>query len=116
MAKNIYFHVYCSRAVKPFTPDELQDLLTRSRANNSQAGLTGLLLYKAGNFMQVLEGSELAIRPLLKKIHQDPRHTNVFKILDGFTDERQFPFWYMGFENLDSESIKAAAAYFKRDR
>ncbi|MDQ2842373.1 MAG: BLUF domain-containing protein, partial [Acidobacteriota bacterium] len=36
--------------------DEIVDILRVSRKNNEQAGLTGLLAYKDGNFLQILEG------------------------------------------------------------
>lgn len=50
--------VYVSSAVSPFSATELVDLLRRSRTNNACLDLTGLLLYQAGNFMQVLEREE----------------------------------------------------------
>lgn len=53
--------VYVSSAVVPFSKAELLSLLTKSRENNSKVGLTGLLIYKDGSFMQVLEGEETAV-------------------------------------------------------
>ena len=104
--KNIFFYMYCSTATKSFSQAELLDLLTRSRANNSKLGLTGMLLYKNGEFVQVLEGSEQEVRALVQKIKQDPRHANVVKLLEGYCDERQFPYWYMGFCDVDSPKVR----------
>jgi len=111
MPNDVFFYVYCSKATKPFSESDLLDLLTRSRENNAKLGLTGILLHKAGNFMQALEGPELAIRDLLRKIHEDPRHHDVVKMLEGRTAERQFPYWYMGFQNLNSEEAKKTPGY-----
>jgi hypothetical protein len=111
MPNDIFFHVYCSKATKPFSEADLLELLTRCRENNAKVGLTGILLYKDGNFMQALEGPELAIRALLGKIHEDSRHRDVVKMLEGRTDERQFPYWYMGFQNLNSTDIKNMPGY-----
>ncbi len=58
----MFFLVYVSSAVRPFSRVDLDDLLATSRANNARVGITGMLLYKDGNFMQVLEGDEEAVR------------------------------------------------------
>ncbi len=58
---------YVSSAVRPFAEDELADLLAVSRQNNARLGITGMLLYKDGNFMQVLEGEEAEVRTLYEK-------------------------------------------------
>ena len=48
--------IYGSAAVDPFTEPELIALLEKSRANNQSLGVTGMLVYRDGNFLQVLEG------------------------------------------------------------
>jgi hypothetical protein len=48
--------VYVSSAVKPFLSSELVDLLSKSHVYNTEVGITGMLLYKDGNFMQTIEG------------------------------------------------------------
>ena len=103
--------MYSSRAIKAFTQAELLELLARSRENNSKLGVTGMLLYKDGEFMQVLEGAEQTVRTLIAKIERDPRHKNVSKLLIGNCPERQFPFWYMGFSNLDTEEARNTPGY-----
>ncbi len=52
----MFFLVYVSSAVVPFTPAALVDLLATSHKNNSKSAVSGMLLYKDGNFMQALEG------------------------------------------------------------
>ena len=59
------FHlVYASSALQPFTKPELQALLEQARQKNAKLGVTGMLLYKDGNFMQVLEGEKETVRKL----------------------------------------------------
>jgi hypothetical protein len=111
MNKPIFFHVYCSKATEAFSEAALLELLTGARENNARLGLSGMLLYKDGNFMQVLEGEESTVRSLLRKIQDDRRHQNVVQVLAGFTTERQFPYWYMGFQNLDSEAAQMTPGY-----
>ena len=60
-----------------------------------------MLLYKAGTFMQVLEGSEVAVRHIYSLVERDPRHKSLHKLLHHQAKERQFSDWAMGFKNLD---------------
>ncbi|MEP7187723.1 MAG: BLUF domain-containing protein, partial [Roseiflexaceae bacterium] len=60
----MYYLSYASVAVTPFTSAALQALLLTSRRNNMQLGITGMLLYKDGEFMQVLEGEQAAVQAL----------------------------------------------------
>ena len=107
----MFFLTYVSSAVKPFSQSELLDLLTKSRENNSKLGVTGMLLYKDGNFMQVLEGDENAVRVLITKIASDPRHRGLIILLQGPLEERQFPDWSMGFRDLTSAEVLAIPGY-----
>jgi Sensors of blue-light using FAD len=66
--------------VKPFSTEELTDLLRKSRDNNAALGITGMLLYKDGNFMQVLEGDEERVRALATKVSQDRRHRGFIQL------------------------------------
>ncbi len=107
----MFFLVYVSSAVQPFSRADLDDLLATSRDNNAMAGITGMLLYKDGNFMQVLEGEEGAVRALYDKIGADPRHKGEITLRQGFTEERQFPDWSMGFRDLQSPEARAVPGY-----
>lgn len=107
----MFFLVYVSSAVRQFSRPDLEDLLTTSRDNNARAGITGMLLYKDGNFMQVLEGEEGAVRAVYDKIGTDPRHKGEIILREGFTEERQFPDWSMGFRDLQSPEAHAIRGY-----
>lgn len=106
MDEKIFFHIYSSTAVKPFTVDELVALLKKSQENNIKVALTGLLVHKDGQFMQLLEGPEANVRKTLKKIEADQRHKNVVTLLEGTTDDRQFSEWTMGFRDLNAPEIR----------
>jgi hypothetical protein len=111
MTQNFFFLVYVSSAVVPFSETEQLELLEKSRVNNSQLGITGLLLSKGGNFMQLLEGPERSVRDLLSKIERDPRHKGFIVLLDGYTETRQFPQWKMGFKSLPLQNEISHEAY-----
>lgn len=96
----MFFLVYVSAAETWFSPTELHSLLQVCRARNAAAGITGLLLYKDGNFMQALEGEEAAVRRLQTWISGDRRHRGVVVVDTGHTPARQFAQWSMGFFDL----------------
>ncbi|HSM42684.1 MAG TPA: BLUF domain-containing protein, partial [Afifellaceae bacterium] len=54
----MYCLVYVSAAHHLMGDDELTEILETSRARNAAAGITGMLLYKDGSFMQLLEGAK----------------------------------------------------------
>jgi FAD-dependent sensor of blue light len=103
--------VYTSAAAEHFSEEQLIELLRKSRINNTRLGITGMLLYKNGEFMQVLEGEEDAVRSLSKRIAADPRHTNFKVLMDRPCAEREFPDWSMGFTNLDAVTAQDVPGY-----
>ncbi len=105
----MYLLVYVSTAVQPFTDDQLISLLRQSREKNARLGITGLLLYKAGNFMQLLEGPKDAVVSLANSIKADPRHHGMIVVLQEDHDQREFPGWDMKFQNLDPASFPGHA-------
>lgn len=111
MKSQIYYHVYISQATQPFTSEELTELLRKARENNSKLGVTGLLLYQDGVFMQALEGSEEAVTSLVNRIEADPRHRRMMKLLSGHQTERQFPDWSMGFRDLNAPELRRVPGY-----
>ena len=98
--------VYVSSAVAPLSEGELNALLLQSQGNNHRAGITGMLLYRDGQFMQALEGDARVVRRLLQRIAADPRHEGMVQLLEEPIDERDFPTWAMGFENLGTRNIE----------
>src|ERR1700761_8898657 len=94
---------YVSSAVKLFTPQELRQLLERCNENNRRRDVTGMLLYKDGSFMQVLEGKEGSVREVHETISRDPRHKGLITLLQGEIPARQFADWSMGFRDLGAD-------------
>ena len=94
--------VYVSSAAKLFTPAQLDELLRHSRENNTLAGITGMLLYRDGNIMQLLEGDEERVRSLYDRIAADLRHHTCQILLTTESEERMFPEWSMAFRRLDA--------------
>ncbi|MGN6394758.1 MAG: BLUF domain-containing protein [Mucilaginibacter sp.] len=96
----MYYIIYLSAGTDWFSQAELEELLQVSVKNNKRDNITGLLLYAEGNFIQLLEGEEAAVRQTYHKISQDPRHKGITKITDGQLETRTFPHWAMGFKTI----------------
>jgi hypothetical protein len=107
----MYSLLYISRADINFTDQELLQLLEQCREKNLRLEITGMLLYKDGNFMQLLEGDPSAVRSLYETISADFRHCNVNCLIEGHVAARQFPQWSMGFQNLKSVDLQAVPGY-----
>jgi len=97
--------VYVSQATRELYEADLARLLERIRPNNSAAGVTGMLLYDGGAFMQVIEGNEATLEKLYNVIIRDPRHKDVVVILEKAIARRQFPDWSMGFAEINDEML-----------
>jgi Sensors of blue-light using FAD len=83
--------IYFSTAVGVLRADELDRIYLRATAANSRAGITGLLLFVEGSFVQVLEGPAAGITSLMQKIRRDKRHTAIATLYSGVCAERTFP-------------------------
>jgi hypothetical protein len=103
--------IYVSSAPHQMSSEELVEILRVSHKNNAPRAITGMLLYKGGNFMQVLEGPEKDVREIFAKIEKDPRHHSIIVLAEEEIEERQFAAWEMAFVNLDDESIRNEPAY-----
>lgn len=89
--------VYVSSARVPLDEPALERLLQSARIRNQQDGLTGVLLYHDGNFIQYLEGPALTVNQTYQRIARDPAHGNLIELLLEPITERSFTGWDMGF-------------------
>ena len=111
MKESIFFLVYVSSAVELMSSEDIRFLLSLCHVNNTKLNITGMLLHRDGNFMQMIEGDEKVVRSLLAKISKDPRHKNIITLIEGTTEERQFPDWTMAFRELNSPEVKALPGF-----
>jgi|JTFO01.1.fsa_nt_gb hypothetical protein len=112
MAETTLYHiVYVSSASHLFSKQELLDLLEKAREKNHQLGVTGLLLYKEGDFIQLIEGDKEAVKSLFTTISADPRHNQTFVLLEEETDRRLFNDWSMGFRDLSDPEVQSTPGF-----
>lgn len=103
--------VYVSTASVNFTQSELLSLLEKCRVNNAKLDVTGMLLLKDSNFIQVLEGEDSVVGTLFDKISRDHRHRGILKLLSTQIDHREFAEWSMGFKQLDDVDAESYPGY-----
>jgi hypothetical protein len=65
-----YQLVYTSAETRRMRPQDLADLLDEAREENERLNVTGLLLYRSGAFIQVLEGDRLVVKDLYDTIER----------------------------------------------
>ena len=93
--------VYVSSAVKLLRPEEIEYLLTRARERNEEYGITGVLLYIGGNFMQYIEGPADNLEVIYKIIREDKLHTGIILVTREPVEEREFGEWSMAYHTKD---------------
>jgi len=92
--------MYASRAIPAVDQDELIAIVRKSKSNNPKLGVTGVLCFSEGIFLQALEGGRSAVNQLYNRIAADPRHTQVELLNYSEIGERRFAGWSMGQVNL----------------
>lgn len=91
--------LYASRAVDP-RPEIIDDVLAQSRQFNPTCGITGILCFGGGIFLQAIDGGRVAINDLYAHILRDPRHKDVVLLHYEEITERRFSGWTMGMVNV----------------
>ncbi|MCF8007873.1 MAG: BLUF domain-containing protein [Methylovulum sp.] len=103
---SLHCMVYVSLATQEMSDDHLKALLKQAREKNEQLGITGMLLYRDGFFMQALEGELANIEALFDIISKDTRHSGVLIVYKKFIPQRGFPDWSMGFNKIADSSAE----------
>lgn len=83
--------VYMSTAVGVLRAEELDRIYLRAKSANARAGLTGLLLFYEGAFLQVIEGPTAGVMSLAERLRRDRRHSGLMTLEAGPISERGFP-------------------------
>ena len=104
---------YKSTATTPPTPADLQAIVHHARMRNRRMGLTGMLLFEDGCFLQTLEGPPAQLNVVWDAIKRDKRHHNIEVLSEHITHSRLFSQWDLKLYNRDHKlapSAEAAAA------
>ena len=91
--------LYASRAVDT-SPEAIESILNQSRQHNPVTGITGILCYGGGIFLQAIEGGRMQVSELFGTIQKDGRHKDVALLHYEEISERRFGGWTMGQVNI----------------
>ena len=105
--------LYASRAVDA-NPTAVQGILESARAHNHASGITGILVYGGGVFMQAIEGGRQAISDLYGTIQRDARHKDVILLSYDEIVERRFGAWTMGLVDVGRVNASVLIKYSER--
>lgn len=107
----MYEIVYTSLATHDLEPAELTALLDHARRANQARGITGMMIYRKREFLQLLEGEQTVVQALYERIARDERHQQMAKLWDGPIKARSFGDWEMAFVAPDDETLQAHPGY-----
>ncbi len=111
--------IYVSRATRKLTLRDTMAILDAAKPNNEANGITGLLCFGGGHFMQVLEGEGDAVSDTFARIVKDARHDQVRLVDYSLIQGRRFDDWSMHLINLDDPDRPSEARRperYRRDR
>lgn len=108
VAPQIWSLVYHSRASKPMSESDLEQLQRSAAARNHAEGLTGLMIYDEGRFFQWLEGPEESLEKVWASIERDPRHGAIDVLGRHPAATRCFADWDM---KLSTRSLRTNQAH-----
>jgi hypothetical protein len=105
--------LYASRAIDPASA-EIEQILAQSRQGNPGLGITGILCYGGGIFLQAIEGGRNAVSELYGHIQRDPRHKDVILLHYEEISERRFSGWTMGQVNMSKINASILLKYAEK--
>jgi len=92
--------IYISEADYKMSETALMEILQQARENNAARGISGMLVYNEGVFLQVLEGPKDEVEVLLDIILGDGRHSNFRILAETPIEKKEFEDWSMGFVDV----------------
>lgn len=105
--------LYASRAVDT-SAQAIDAILSQSRQSNPTCGITGILCYGGGIFLQAIEGGRMAVSDLYGHIQKDVRHKDVVLLHYQEISERRFGGWTMGQVNMSRINVSILLKYAER--
>jgi hypothetical protein len=105
--------LYASRAVDR-SESAIEAILSQSRHFNPTSGITGILCYGGGIFLQAIEGGRSPVSELYGHIQQDKRHKDVVLLHYEEIEERRFGGWTMGQVNMSKINTSILLKYAEK--
>ena len=97
--------VYTSSAIADITEADLERLLEDARRKNDEVGVTGVLLYHDGAFLQYFEGPPAAVEEVYQRIRRSRLHRGLIELTREPVTHRSFDQWVMGFTRVPPSTL-----------
>lgn len=107
--------VYFSAATAAIHYGGLVEIMDHAQTRNVERGITGILCYGSGQFLQALEGERRAVNTLYHQIATDDRHLDCQLIDVREIEERAFPEWTMKVVNWEDGDAARRRAMLRAD-
>jgi methanogenic corrinoid protein MtbC1 len=101
---------YQSRAVSRPSQSELEQLVKQARGRNRSLGVTGMLLYQNGRFLQTLEGPPAGLAMVWASIRRDERHRDIEVLTEHMVSNRLFSDWDLLLYSREQDPHRATRA------
>lgn len=101
---------YKSMATTNPTPSDLKAMVNKARARNRELGITGMLLFEDGCFLQTLEGPPDQLDRVWNSIRRDPRHRDIQVLSEHVISNRLFSAWDLMLYDRQHDRAKGAAS------
>ena len=106
--------LYASRLADTESSTATESILAQSRNHNPASGITGILCYGGGIFLQALEGGRQQVSALYGHIQKDVRHKDVVLLHYEEIMERRFGGWTMGQVNVAKLNTSVLLKYSEK--
>lgn len=101
---------YQSRAVSRPTEGDLEKLVKHARERNRNLGVTGMLLYENGRYLQTLEGPPAGLQTVWSSICRDDRHHDIEVLTEHVVSNRLFSDWDLLLYSRDEDPRRTTRA------
>lgn len=118
MSQDLQLYIYTSRmtASDRSVTDTLTSIRREAQAANMKLGISGVLIFHEGRFLQVLEGEPAVLTELMERISRDTRHTDILCLVDQAIDRRSLAEWNMETFDIGQDAVFSEAGLeFVRD-
>ena len=105
--KDLCFLVYVSTLTKDYDIKSFDELIQSFKENNKKHDITGYIICKWRDIIQVIEGPCDQVETLWMKIKSDNRHKNTMVLMREKTEKRIFGGWPMKGEHICNNQFHA---------
>ena len=103
--------IYISRVSNNISSETLNKILNEARINNQRHGVSGVLLFNANYFLQIIEGARPVINQLLTNLINDDRHQEIEVVHCGEINKREWGDWSMAYASPSKSNLPIFLKY-----